>query len=204
MAGLSSRGGLALPSRRALLIAAAALPVARAAAGEPGFALNFSGAKLLDQDGRRFDFAPLAGKVLLVNFVYTGCSTACPIQTRALAEVQAKLAPAVRDGIRFVSVSLDPLQDTPAALKAFATSMGADLARWSFVTGRPADVDRIAQRLRLFRGDRAKRPDDHATALWLVDARGRLVQRYAGSPPDVARLVRELTALHELGRGPAS
>jgi cytochrome oxidase Cu insertion factor (SCO1/SenC/PrrC family) len=185
---------MGLARRRFLALLAAPALVARAEA--PGFAANFDGASLLDQEGRRFSFAPLAGKVLLVNFVYTGCSTVCPIQTRALAEVQAALPPDVAARVRFVSISLDPLQDTPAALKAFATTMRADLTRWSFVTGRPTDVDRIAQRLRLFRaGPNVKRPDDHATGLWAVDAKGRLVQRYAGNPPDRERLVRELTAL---------
>jgi len=187
-------------TRRSLLglLAAAALP--GRAETEPGFAANFDGASLRDQAGRRFSFGPLAGRVLLVNFVYTGCSTVCPLQTRALAEVQAALPAASRAGIRFISVSIDPLQDTPAALMAFATRMGADLARWSFVTGRPADVEHIAARLRLFRGNEAaNRPDDHATALWLVDTRGRMVQRYNGNPPDVKRLVRELAALQALG-----
>ena len=160
------------------------------------FAANFDGAALVDQDGRPFSFAPLAGKVLLVNFVYTGCSTVCPMQTRVLAEVQAALAADVAARVRFVSISLDALQDTPVALKAFATTMRVDLAHWSFVTGKPSDVDRIAQRLRLFRsGPNVKRPDDHATSLWAVDAKGRLVQRYAGNPPDRERLVRELTTL---------
>ena len=181
-------------SRRAFAVGAAAhcLPAHAAATG---FAANFDGAVLFDQSGRRFSFAPLAGKVLLVNFVYTGCSTICPIQTHALAEVQRALPATARRGIHFVSVSLDPLSDTPAALEAFALRMGANLARWSFVTGRPADIDRIAQALRLFRGTDAKRPDDHATSLWAVDANGRLIQRYAGNPPEQARLVRELSEL---------
>jgi len=188
-------------SRRTVLAAAVSLALlpAAARAGGGGFAVNFEGASLVDQEGRPFSFAPLAGKVLLVNFVYTGCSTVCPLQTRALAEVQAALPPAVASRVRFVSVSLDPLQDTPAALKAFAKTMRADLARWSFVTGRPTDTARIAQRLSLFRaGPSVTRPDDHSSSLWAVDAKGRLVQRYAGNPLDPARLERELTALAQI------
>ena len=188
-----------IATRRAALAAGVALiplPSLAVIAGGTGFAANFDGAALVDQDGRPFSFAPLAGKVLLVNFVYTGCSTVCPMQTRVLAEVQAALAADVAARVRFVSISLDALQDTPAALKAFATTMRADLTHWSFVTGKPSDVDRIAQRLRLFRaGPNVTRPDDHATSLWAVDAKGRLVQRYAGNPPDRERLVRELTTL---------
>lgn len=185
-------------ARRSLLLALAALPALSAAAraDEPGFALNFAGAALRDQDDRPFDFASLAGKVVLVNFVYTGCSTVCPVQTRVLADVQAALPPPARAKVRFVSLSLDPLNDTPQALKAFATKMGADLSGWWFVTGKPDDIDKIAARLRLFKpGPATKRPDDHATSLWAVDTKGRLIQRYAGNPPERERLVRELTTL---------
>lgn len=191
----------AVRSRRRLLLAAVlaglgpsyALPTDEASA----FARNFDNMKLLDQDGRHFSFGALKGKVLLVNFVFTGCSAICPIQTRALAEVQRALPEGLRKGIYFVSVSIDPLSDTPAALKAFALRLGADLSRWSFVTGLPTDLDRLAARLRLFRPG-VKQPDDHSTSMWLVDAQGRMVVRLSGSTPDQPRLVRELSALRSM------
>jgi len=154
---------------------------------------------LQDQEGRPFRLAALTGKAILYNFVYTGCSTVCPMQTRVLAEVQRGLAAQVREHVHFVSVSLDPLSDSPKVLKAFALRMGADLKHWSFVTGRPSDIDHVADQLRLFKAKpEARRPDDHATSLWLADHEGRLVQRYPGNPPDPARLVSELTQLQTL------
>lgn len=192
------------PGRRACLLALAGACVSRPALGRrddpSAFAANFDGMALVDQDGRAFGFRSVAGQVLLVNFVFTGCSTVCPVQTRVLAEV-LRGQPARGSGakLRFVSISLDPLNDTPAALKAYANSMGADLTRWSFITGRPDDIDRVSERLRLFRpGDATRRPDDHATTLWLVDTRGRLMLRLNGNPPDAARLSRELATLRSL------
>lgn len=193
------------PSRRACLfaLAAAALVPGLPTANErdpTAFATNFDGMALTDQEGRPFTFRAVAGQVLLVNFVFTGCSTTCPVQTRVLADV-LRAQPAVGSGarLRFVSISLDPLNDSPPVLKAYANSMGADLGRWSFVTGRPADIEQISERLRLFRpGETTRRPDDHATTLWLVDARGRLMLRLNGNPPDPTRLARELQALRAL------
>jgi len=183
-------------SRRAMLAAmlcvATEAAVGAARADSDTFASNFEGAALLDQEGRRFDLAALRGRTVLVNFVYTGCSSVCPVQTRALVELQRSLPEGTK--AQFLSVSLDPLSDTPAALKSFALSMGADLARWSFITGRPQDLERLAGRLRLYRQG-ARRPDDHATGLWLVNANGILVQRFAGDPPDVKRLTREIVSL---------
>lgn len=192
------------PRRRACLLgltAAFASGFARANPDDPSlFAINFDGMALVDHDGRSFALRSTAGQVLLVNFVFTGCSTTCPVQTRVLAQVlraQPVSGPGAK--LRFVSFSLDPVHDTPAVLKAYAMGMGADLGRWSFVTGRPEDIDRISERLRLFRpGETTRRPDDHATTLWLVDARGRLILRLNGNPPDAARLARELAALRTL------
>ncbi len=100
-------------------------------------------------------------------------------------------------------MSLDPVGDTPAALKAFAQRMSVDLSHWSFVTGRAEDLGRLSERLRLFRPG-AKKPDDHATALWLVDARGRLLLRLQGNPPDRLRIARELNAMENLSVTPAA
>jgi protein SCO1/2 len=174
---------------------AASSPAASAAAASL-FSANFDGTRLVDQEGRRFDASALAGRIVLFNFIYTGCSSTCPLQTHALAQVQQQLPARLRGQVRFVSVSLDPVTDTPQALKAYARRMGADLSGWSFLTGHSDDVDRLSARLRLFREDATpRRLEQHATNLWLVDRSGRLVQRYSGNPPDVGRLLRDLAAL---------
>lgn len=178
---------------------------------EPTFGDNFAGMALRDQDGRRFTFDRLQGRIVLVHFIFTGCSTICPVQTRALLEMLGGLSATARAHLHIVSVSLDPLSDSPAALKAYAQRMGMDLSRWSLVTGRPQDIDRIAQSLRLFappisaspsRPSQARpassplpKPDSHTTRLWLIDPKGRLVQRYPGNPPDRQRLTREIENL---------
>lgn len=188
--------------RRTLLcgcLAAACGPIAAQPVAPASFYANFQGLKLKDQEGRPLDVASLRGRLVLVNFVFTGCSTVCPVQTRALAEMQRQLPPALRPRVHLLSVSLDPLQDTPQALKGFATRMGADLAGWTFVTGRPQDIERLAHTLRLFRPEPGvRKPDDHSTALWLIDAKGDMRMRYGGNPPDVPRLLRELATLDQL------
>jgi protein SCO1 len=172
-------------------------------AASTGFSRNFVGMKLQDQEGRPLDFARWRGRIVLINFVYTGCSTSCPVQTRALADMQRQLPVSLRSRVQLLSVSLDPLQDTPATLKDFAKRMGADLSNWSFATGRPQDVERLSQALRLFRpGAEVRKPDDHSTALWLVDPKGELRMRYAGNTPDVPRLLREIAALDALMNAP--
>jgi protein SCO1 len=172
-----------------------------AVAREPSFYDSFKGMRLLDQNGRPLQPHTLLGRVVLFNFIFTACSTVCPVQTQSLLQVQGMLPAAVGKGVQLVSVSLDPLSDTPQTLKAFAKRFGADHSNWSFVTGRPQDVERLAETLMLFQNGKGKAPlDTHSTSLWLVDAQGQLRVRYSGSPVDVGRLVRELGQLVELGR----
>lgn len=174
-------------------------PVASsAAAGATSFLTNFQPLNLVDQSGRPFALTALDGKVVLFNFIFTSCPNVCPVQTQALAEVQRKLPDGIRDRVHFVSVSIDPAHDTPAALRAFATQFKVDFTRWTFLTGGTADIDRLADRLRLFAENKERRPENHGTTLWLMDPRGRLMQRYAGNPPEVPRLVSELDALAQM------
>jgi cytochrome oxidase Cu insertion factor (SCO1/SenC/PrrC family) len=163
------------------------------------FDTNFADLSLKDQEGRPFAVSTLAGKVVLFNFIFTACPNICPKQTRALVEVQRALPPEARRRAHFVSVTIDPSNDTPAALKAFAERLEVDFANWTFVTGPAGETDRLAERLRLFASeDPSERPAAHSTTLWLVDTEGRLMQKYAGNPPDVKRVVDEMSRLRAL------
>jgi protein SCO1/2 len=162
---------------------------------ETSFLTTFAPLALVDQDGHPFAIESLRGKVVLFNFIFTSCPNVCPVQTQALAEVQRKVSPQNRDRVRFVSVSIDPEHDRPAVLRSFASRFGVDFSRWTFVTGGTADIDQLADRLRLFAQNKERLPENHGTTLWLMDGQGRLMQRYAGDPPEVSRLVSELDSL---------
>jgi protein SCO1/2 len=195
---LALAAGIAFARHGALPPAAPPSPTSTA----PSFFDNLQDLQLLDQDGRAFRPAALGGKVVLLNFVFTGCATSCPTQTRELAALQQSLPASLRRDVRFVSISVDPLGDTPDILRAYGRSAGADFSSWTFATGRPQDIERLGRRLRLFRDAAAPgRPEDHSTQLWLVDGSGRLMQRYAGTSADMARLAGEIGQLRDLGSG---
>lgn len=98
--------------------------------------------------------ANLHGQVVLLNFVFTGCSSVCPLQVVELAQLHAaldsSLPRALRSRVQFLSVSVDPLSDTPQALAAFARRMGADLPAWRFATGHPDALQTLYDRMRVF------------------------------------------------------
>jgi len=145
---------------------------------------------LVDHRAQPLGAAQLAGHPTLLHFVFTTCSTSCPLQVAELAQVRQALPADVRAKVRFVSVTVDPLQDTPASLAAFAKKLDADRPGWHFVTGPGAHP--LAERMQVLDAKRPQ-PADHRTSLYLYDAQGALKQRYAGQPVDRARLVAEIT-----------
>lgn len=179
-------------ARRGARVATAALltGAALSATAQPA---PLRGLNLQDQAARRIEPAAYRGRLLLLNFVFTGCSTTCPTQTLELAALRRRLPPALRAQVDFLSVSVDPLADTPATLAAFARRMDADQPGWRFATGAPSQIGTLTQRLAAT-DPRQPNPGaaDHGTALYLFDATGVLRQRYAGVPVDRPRLVREL------------
>lgn len=183
-------------------------PTTKPAAVSPSsFLSHFSGIDLIDQSGQVFQASSLANNVVLFSFIFTDCTSACPLQTRVLSNVLKDLPDDVRARVRFVSVSIDPATDTPEKLQRFAAQMEADQQGWSFLTGDSRQIAELTQRLHLIdepaSGQQAL-PQIHRTSLWLVDQQGRMLQRYRGDPPDQDRLIRELSQLSRMGAAGSS
>jgi len=147
---------------------------------------------LTDQDGKPVRAADLRGGFVLLDFVYTHCPGPCPILTGLHADVQRRLPPDLRGRVRLVSISLDPERDTPEALRAYALARGADLASWSFLTGRPEAVDAV---LRAFGVGKQPGQDgeiDHLVATFLLDPEGRIARRWIGLDHDAGEILADL------------
>jgi protein SCO1/2 len=146
----------------------------------------------VDQEGRALSLADLRGRTLLVDFVYTECPGPCPILTSTHVTLQKALPPALRERVWFVSISLDPARDTPQALRRYAEARGADLSRWSFLTG---DAEKLAEVVRAYGVGSLRRADgeiDHVVVTFLVDAEGRIAERYVGLEHEPEQILRDL------------
>ena len=75
----------------------------------------------------------LKDRVTIVDFIFTSCAGICPMMSGRMAWLQEELRE--RDGVRFVSVSVDPETDTPEVLAAYGKRYGADPRLWTFLTG---------------------------------------------------------------------
>jgi len=150
---------------------------------------------LVDQAGHALSLGDLRGKVLAISFVFTTCSQSCPIVTAKMAEIQRRLGSDFGSRVHFVSISVDPLTDTPERLRAYAAKFGADVPGWSFLTGSSAQIDDVVRRFGGYARREANGPLDHLALTSLVDAQGRVRVQYLGYRFDVGEMLADLQAL---------
>jgi cytochrome oxidase Cu insertion factor (SCO1/SenC/PrrC family) len=93
--------------------------------------------QLTDQTGAPFASASLAGRVTLLDFVYTHCTDACPILSATFQQAQRKLADEklLGERVMLVSLSVDPQHDSSAVLAEYGKQFKADASGWKFLTG---------------------------------------------------------------------
>jgi protein SCO1/2 len=135
---------------------------------------------LTDASGRPFTLSSLRGKAVIVSFIYTTCNGSCPATTGNLYRVQQALREAGIWGtqVEFVSISLDPVRDTPEVLAQYAKVFGADPDAWHFLTG---PTDRVAKVIAAWGMWARVGPSgvlDHPSRVFLVDPRGRQREIY--------------------------
>jgi len=123
----------------------------------------FSNVELVDQNGRSVKFYDevLKDNIVVISFIFTNCQSACPLMTRNLTMIRDMMREDERRAIQFVSISIDPLRDTPSAMKEFAQKHDADIEGWLWLTGQPDDVNFVTQRL----GSYTEDPEAHTTTL---------------------------------------
>ncbi|WP_284617905.1 SCO family protein [Aquabacterium humicola] len=177
--------------RRAAMAAllAAALPAATpaAAAGAPRLdqraAIEASQAVIgtqppdfvmLDRAEAPVRLSRFRGKPVLVNFIYTGCFTACPLQTRTLADSLDGLQRLLgADRFHVVSIGFNQPFDSPPVLRAFASQHGIDMPNWEFLAPKTSDIVALT---RAFGFEYTQTTDgfEHAVAVTVLDAEGRI------------------------------
>jgi cytochrome oxidase Cu insertion factor (SCO1/SenC/PrrC family)/mono/diheme cytochrome c family protein len=124
--------------------------------------------ELTAQDGRKVRFYDdiIKGRIVVISFIYTSCREICPLITARLAQVYEKLGDKAGKDIQFVSISIDPANDTPQRMKEHADAFRSD-ERWLFLTGAKADIDLVRYRL----GERSRKLTEHRSDILLRNDR---------------------------------
>jgi protein SCO1/2 len=112
---------------------------------------HFPNIDLITQDGKKVHFYDdlVKGKIVAIDFIYTTCQYACPLETARMAQVQKKLGDRVGNDIFFYSISIDPVHDTPEVLKAYMEKFHVGPG-WTFLTGKKEDITFLSKRLGVY------------------------------------------------------
>jgi protein SCO1 len=162
--------------------------------------LNFRDTALTDQNGKsvRLKSDVLGDRLVIMDFVYTSCTTVCPVVSAVLAQVQEKLGPRLGKEVALVSVTVDPQRDTPARLKTYSAKHGAR-SGWSWLTGSPANVNEVLKSA----GTYTPNFEDHPVVILIGDPRtGQWTRHYGFADPK--DLLARVDALALARRAPAS
>jgi cytochrome oxidase Cu insertion factor (SCO1/SenC/PrrC family) len=118
--------------------------------------------EVLDQEGNTLHFYSdlIKGKTVAINFIFTNCTTICPPLAATFARVQKEMGDKVGKDVHFISISVDPLTDTPERLKAWGAKFKAG-AGWTFVTGNKQEMDKLLNPL----GASVSRREDHTPSV---------------------------------------
>lgn len=154
---------------------------------------------LVDQDAQAFTRDTMEGDIWVSAFVFTHCRSTCPRLTAHMEGLQTRVADV--SSANFVSVSVDPRNDTPEVIKAYMTKKGLDERNWRFVTGDEESIRRVVvEGFKVPIGDedsRAAGADDimHSNSFVLVDRKAQVRGYYRANNDGIADLERDLRAL---------
>lgn len=142
---------------------------------------------VMDQNGNSLNFYSdlVKGKVVAVNFVFTTCTAICPSLTATFRKVQQQMA-AQNVRAQLISISVDPMTDTPERLHDFATKFKAEPG-WTFVTGDAANIDAILKEF----GFAVANKNDHTPMVVIGnDEAGHWTRAYGlSSPASLVKLI---------------
>jgi protein SCO1/2 len=149
-------------------------------------------APLLDASGKRVRLSQevIGARIAVVNFIYTSCTTVCPVSSATFQQLQQKLGARLGKDVVLVSITVDPLRDTPQRLREYAGRYEAREG-WVWLTGAKPDVDSVLKGL----GAYSSRIEDHPATVLIGDARGGPWTRIFGFP-SVDELMARIDTTH--------
>jgi protein SCO1/2 len=166
----------------AMLAVLPALGAAWGQAAESPGQKYFGDVKLVNQDGQEMRLYTdlLQGKTVIINVMFTACTGACPVMSATVEKIQTHLGDRVGKDVRLISISVDPVHDTPARLKEYAARFHAKPG-WYFLTGPKENVEAVLRKL----GQWTAEPSDHQTLFLVGNERTGLWKKaFALAPTD--------------------
>lgn len=161
------------------------------AAHQEKTSVRFADVQLLDQNGMpvRLEKDLVGDHLVVMGFIYTSCTTVCPVVSSIMAKVQKQLGGRVGEEVQLVSISVDPQRDDPKRLQTYAKTFQAGPG-WSWLTGTPYAVNETLKGLGSFSANLG----EHPPLILVGDGRSGKWTRFYGFT-DPALLVSEIDRL---------
>ena len=147
--------------------------------------------KLVNQNNRKVIFPQFVkGKLVVMNYIFTNCPDICPLSTNNMRLIQERVKKEKIEDVEFVSISFDPLQDSPDVLLKFAEIRNLDLSNWEFLSGEKLMIDSLMNKIGIvavigdstvFKDGRKIYYYTHTDRIQLMDADGKIRKNYRGS-----------------------
>lgn len=148
----------------------------------------FTDVELTNQDGKtmRLYSDVLKGRTVVINSFFTSCRESCPMMAATFAKLQDRLGERLGKDVFLISISVDPVNDTPAKLKEFATSFKA-MPGWLLLTGSKENVETALKKL----GMPAENRDTHSNLFIIGNDSTGLWKKAFGlaSPAEIINIV---------------
>ena len=141
--------------------------------------ITLSDTELVTQNGISVNLKSdvVGDKIVVIDFVYTTCTTVCPVLSAILGQVQARLDDRLGSEVVLVSISVDPTRDSPARLKSYSSKHRAREG-WVWLTGAKPAVDRVLKEL----GAYTPSFEDHPSMVLVGDGGSGEWARFLGFP----------------------
>src|SRR5262249_34428485 len=144
-----------------------------------------------NQNKLRFYTDLVKGKTVVVNFIFTTCTTICPPLTATFRKVQQELGDRPGRDVQLISISVDPVTDVPERLKEFAARFDAGPG-WTFVTGSKSEIEQLLKALGAYVADKTQHSP--MTLVWNEPA-GYWTRAYGlAAPSTIVKLINEAAA----------
>ena len=159
---------------------------------------------LTNQLGEQIAASAFSNQISIVDIVFTRCLGPCPEMTTRMSRLQSMISPSLP--VKFVTLTADPTNDTPAVLKDYAERFKANPNRWWFLTGTKIDIARLAREGLQLTAQETKpeeRQNDadlfiHSTVFVVLDRHGRSRGAIDSTEPEFNARIRD--AIRRLSR----
>lgn len=155
---------------------------------------------LTDQDGRQAKLVSdiISDRIVVIDFIYTTCTTVCPVVSAIFSQLQDKLGDRLGKEVLLLSITVDAIRDTPQRLKAYAAKHKAKDG-WLWLTGNKRSMDEVLDGM----GAYTSNFEDHPAMVLVGDGRSGEWSRFFGfpSPDRIMKQVDKLQAARNVAMG---